>query len=76
MAEHPTPPWYDPQTASSYSGWSLEYIRRACRDGSLKAHQANPRARWRIHQDDLDAWLSGTRHTTVIPTVTRIRRAS
>jgi excisionase family DNA binding protein len=51
--------WYDTKQAGQYSGWSSKTVVRALRDGSLKGHQTSAGHRWRIHRDDLDAWLRG-----------------
>ncbi len=50
--------WHSVQTAIPYAGYSERTILTALRDGSLKGSQRVPGGHWRIHRDDLDAWLS------------------
>lgn len=51
--------WHDTNSAAAYAGHHRQTIADALRDGSLKGAQRVPNGRWRIHRDDLDAWLRG-----------------
>lgn len=55
--------WFTTQQAADYAGCDVQTIGRACRAGSLRAGQpfGGAGGRWRIHRDDLDAWLRGER---------------
>lgn len=53
--------WHSVKTATTYSGYSARTILDALRDGSLKGAQRTEGGTWRIHVDDLDAWLRGER---------------
>lgn len=52
-------PWLSPLSASEYALCSVKTILAALRDGTLRGYQRKPGGTWRIHQDDLDAWIRG-----------------
>lgn len=51
--------WHTTATAADYSGYAQTTVLRALEAGELRGHQRTRRARWRIHRDELDNWLSG-----------------
>ncbi|EFQ84688.1 DNA binding domain, excisionase family [Aeromicrobium marinum DSM 15272] len=51
--------WFSTAQAAQHSGWSSKTVLRALRDGTLAGSQRMAGGRWRIHRDDLDAWLRG-----------------
>lgn len=51
--------WHTVQSAADYSEYSERTISDALREGSLRGSQRIKNGRWRIHRDDLDAWLRG-----------------
>lgn len=51
--------WHNTASAAEYTGYSATTVLRALEAGELAGHQRSKRARWRIHRDDLDAWLRG-----------------
>lgn len=65
--------------AAAYARCCDRLIYRALRRRELKGSQGvgpvqTPRGTWRIHRDDLDAWLRGEnpeQHTTKLKRVTR-----
>lgn len=60
MQERPaSSPWMTVDEAGAHARMSGEEIARACRAGELHATQRRERGRWRIHVDNLDAWLLG-----------------
>lgn len=66
-------PWMLTGEAAPYARCSEDEIRDALASGELRGSQRKPGGRWRIHRDDLDAWLRGERNSVTIPTVTRRR---
>lgn len=55
--------WFTTSQAADYAGCHQVTVADACRSGALRAGQPGGagRGRWRIHRDDLDAWLRGER---------------
>lgn len=51
--------WHDTKSAAEYTGYSVDTISDALRDGTLRGSQRKVNGRWRIHRDDLDVWLRG-----------------
>lgn len=53
--------WYSTEQAADYAGCDIQTVAKACRAGTLKAGQpfGGKGGRWRIHVEDLDAWLRG-----------------
>lgn len=54
-----TSPWMTVVEAAAHARMSPEDVAEACRLGELRATQRKARGRWRIHVDNLDAWLLG-----------------
>ncbi|GGG04470.1 hypothetical protein GCM10007304_18230 [Rhodococcoides trifolii] len=53
-------PWMTPQQAADYADVHINTIRHALWDGRLRGYQRTaPKGIWRIHVDDLDAWIRG-----------------
>lgn len=53
----PVSPWYTPRASQRYSRRSNNDIYGALSSGALRGVQVNQRGDWRIHVDDLDAWI-------------------
>lgn len=53
--------WFTTGQAADYAGCNIQTVAEACREGKLRAGQpfGGAGGRWRIHRDDLDAWLRG-----------------
>jgi len=68
-------PWLTQSEAADYARRSVGYINKALRDGSLRGSQTKRGGDWRIHRDDLDAWIRGE-VATVEPARVARRRAS
>lgn len=51
--------WFDARQAGLYAGMHPRTISDALRDGSLKGSQRVDGGKWKVHRDDLDAWLRG-----------------
>ena len=54
-------PWLTAAESAQYSRRSVSTINNALRDGSLRGYQPKKNGTWRIHRDDLDAWMRGER---------------
>lgn len=52
-------PWLTVPQAAARSHHGRAMILAALADESLRGHQPKPKAHWRIHVDDLDAWVRG-----------------
>ncbi|WP_162246459.1 helix-turn-helix domain-containing protein [Aeromicrobium sp. Root495] len=52
--------WHSTSTAAEYAGMSSTTIVKALQSGELTGVQRTRNARWRIHRDELEAWLSGS----------------
>lgn len=51
--------WHSTATAAEYAGCHVDTLLAALRAGELRGSQRKVNGRWRIHRDDLDAWLRG-----------------
>lgn len=60
-----------PREAAERAGVCVETIRRASREGRLRARQAG--SAWRIAQGDLDAWLMSPRRDGGPSRLARVR---
>lgn len=69
-ADVPTP-WLLLPEAMTYARIGRTDLIAALETGALRGHQTKPGARWRIHRDDLDAWLRGEKPPAINPTFTR-----
>ena len=54
-------PWLTVREATARARIGQRELLAALADGSLRGHQNKPGGRWRIHRDDVDAWLRGER---------------
>lgn len=68
-------PWRTPKEAADYTRCSVDTLLDALRSQELRGYQSGSGGRWRIHLDDLDAWVRGEVADVQIPAVSR-RRAS
>ena len=64
-------PWMTVREAATYTRRSQRTILTALGDDSLRGHRPGERGRWRVHVDDLDAWVRGERADVQIQRVTR-----
>lgn len=57
--ERPAPPspWRKQYEAAQYARCGVAQIIEALRSGELVGHQDGPGKTWRIHVDDIDAWI-------------------
>jgi len=55
--------WFTTRQAAAYAGCHQQTVAEACRSGELRAGQpfGGAGGRWRIHRDDLDAWVGAER---------------
>lgn len=78
-------PWKTQAEAAEYAKCGVRTINEALRKGELVGHQSKPGGRtetgrprrggtWRIHIEDLDAWIRGE-DAPAAPDVPRIDRA-
>lgn len=51
--------WFNTSQAADYTGYHATTVRGALESGELVGSQRKPNGRWRIHKDELDAWLKG-----------------
>lgn len=68
-------PWLTPTEACGRARCSERTILEALRSQELRGYQSGRGGRWRIHVEDLDAWVRGETAEVQVPAVTR-RRAS
>lgn len=54
-----SPIWHTVKTAKAHTGVGTRAILDALRAGELKGSQRVANGKWRIHRDDLDAWMRG-----------------
>lgn len=52
-------PWLTVPEAAAYARRDRHTILDALGDHTLRGHRRGDRGRWRIHVDDLDAWIRG-----------------
>jgi excisionase family DNA binding protein len=62
--------WLTPNAAADHTGFSVDTICDALRDGSLRGYQRKAKGRWRIAVEELDAWVKGEVAVVEIPSVT------
>lgn len=53
----PPTPWLTVTQAATYAQRHPKTLLLALRRGGLKGAQARANANWRIHRDDVDAWI-------------------
>ena len=52
--------WFTIKEAARYARLAYRSIWDAVKDGELRASQRNgPGTPWKVHKDDLDAWIRG-----------------
>lgn len=52
-------PWLVVPEVQAYARASRHEVIDALNDGSLRGYQRAPGGKWRVHRDDVDAWLRG-----------------
>lgn len=69
-------PWLTVAEAAGRARCHRDTVLNALRSEKLRGYQAvAPKGTWRIHEDDLDAWVRGEVADVQVPSTTR-RRAS
>lgn len=68
-------PWFTREEAAGYAKASIDALGDALRSEELRGYQTGKRGRWRIHREDLDAWIRGEKADVRVPAVTRRRSA-
>lgn len=69
-------PWLTSSEAADRARCNVDTLQDALRSQELRGYQGGgKKGRWRIHVEDLDAWVRGETAEVQVPTVTR-RRAS
>lgn len=68
-------PWLTAPEAAARGRAGLSEVLRALAAEELRGYQRTKGGKWRIHVDDLDAWVRGETAEVRVPAVTR-RRAS
>lgn len=68
-------PWMTIIEAAKYARSNTKTVGDALRDGSLRGYQTGRGGKWRIHRDDVNAWLRGEDPVSAPPRVTRRRSA-
>jgi hypothetical protein len=53
--------YYDTAAISTIAQCSTEHVRRACRNGTLKAAQARERGHWVASGEECRSWVRGGR---------------
>lgn len=66
-------PWMTVAEVKDYGRIGRSDILAALNDGSLRGHQVKAGGRWRVHRDDVDAWLRGEQPEPIRPRFTRGR---
>lgn len=51
--------WFTAPQAAEYAGCHVRTLQSALQAGELTGSQRVTGGRWRIHRDDIDAWLRG-----------------
>lgn len=51
--------WFNTDQAAEYTGYHPTTVRGALQSGELSGTQRKKNGRWRMHRDQLDAWLRG-----------------
>lgn len=55
-------PWLTVNQVATYTGHHRDTVIHALHDGELRGRQRTaPRGHWRIHIDEVDAWMGGER---------------
>lgn len=52
-------PWLFVADVVDYARVGKRDVLAALADGSLRGHQLKPGGKWRVHRDEVDAWLRG-----------------
>lgn len=52
-------PWMTVPEVAAYARSSRTEVLEALTDESLRGSQVKPGGKWRVHRDDVDAWLRG-----------------
>lgn len=77
-AEHPAldSPWLLVPEVMTYARASRREVLDALKDGSLRGTQKSRGGKWRVHRDDVDAWLRGVPPAQINPQLVRGRRSA
>lgn len=66
-------PWLTVPEAAERARTGQSELHRALAADELRGYQRKPGGKWRIHLDDLDAWVRGETADVRVPAVTRGR---
>ncbi len=66
-----TSPWLTLPQAAERAQRGVRTLTRALADESLTGYQPVKGGRWRIHVDDLDAWVRGEKAPVKLPVLSR-----
>lgn len=69
-------PWLKVPEAADRARCGVSTVLRALAAEELRGYQGGKGGRWRIHVDDLDAWVRGETAEVRVPAVTRSRRSA
>lgn len=64
-------PWFTQEEAAAHARSNYDTVGDALRSGELRGYQAGKGGKWRIHRDDIDAWIRGEIAPVVVPNLTR-----
>lgn len=71
MTAVPVGPWLTLPQAAERAKAGVRTLSRALADETLRGHQAVKGGKWRIHVEDLDAWVRGEKADVQIAKITR-----
>jgi hypothetical protein len=63
--------WMTVPEVIDYARSSRTEVQRRCVPARLRGHQVKPQGKYRIHRDDVDAWLRGVAPAPINPKFTR-----
>jgi excisionase family DNA binding protein len=63
--------WMTVPEVVDYARSSRTEVHEALRTGRLRGHQVKAQGKYRIHRDDVDAWLRGVAPAPINPKFTR-----
>lgn len=70
-----TGPWLTVPEAAERARAGVSTVLRALQAEELRGSQITKGGKWRVHVDDLDAWVRGEIASVTVPPITRGRSA-